>query len=51
MHVDNKKNHILVLGEGPAQRLYNTAITAEAKNSINFTESKKKKKICVKSAL
>ena len=53
VHVDNKKNHILVLGEGPAQRLDDTEITAEAKHSINFTESKKKKKkkICVKSAL
>ena len=39
MHVDNKKKDILVLGKGPTQWLNDTAITAEAKYFINFTES------------
>ena len=42
MHVDDKKRDILVLGKGPTQGLDNTAITAEAKYSINFTESGKR---------
>ena len=42
MHVDNKKKDILVLGEGPTKWLNNTAITAEAKYFINFTESGKR---------
>ena len=37
-----KKEDILVLGENLTQGLYDTAITAEAKYSINFAESRKK---------
>ena len=38
MHTDNKKN--LGLGDSPTG-LHDTSITAEAKYSINFTESEK----------
>ena len=41
MHVDKKKKDILILDEGPTQGLDDTALTAEKKYSINFTESKK----------
>ena len=37
VHVDNKKKYILILEEG----LDDTTLTAEEKNSINFTVSKK----------
>ena len=33
MHIDNKKENVLVLGKGPTQKLDNTTITAEAKYS------------------
>ena len=39
MHVNNKGKGILILGEGPAQGLDDTTLTAEAK--INFTQSGK----------
>ena len=42
MHIDNKKKVIIVLGEGPTQRLDGTTITAEAKYSINFSRSQRK---------
>ena len=42
MHVDNKGKDILILGEGPTQRLYDTTSTAEAKYPINFTQSGKR---------
>ena len=42
VHVDNKIKNILFLGEGPAQRLDDTTLTAEAKYTINFTQSGKK---------
>ena len=42
MHIDNKKKDILVLGEGPAQGLDDTTITAEAQYSINFSISQRK---------
>ena len=42
LHVDNKKESILVLGEGPMQSFGNTTITAEDKYSINFTDLGKK---------
>ena len=42
MHTDNKKKDILVLGEGPTQKLDDTTITAEAKYSINFSRSQRK---------
>ena len=42
LHVDNKKESILVLGERPMQSFGNTTITAEDKYSINFTDLGKK---------
>ena len=42
VHVDNKKKSILILGEGPTQRLDGTTLTAEKLYSINFTENNKK---------
>ena len=41
VHVDNKKKYVLILGEGPAQRLDGTTLTAKKKYSINFTENNK----------
>ena len=41
MHVNNKVKSILILGGGPAQELDDTTLTAEAKYSINFTQSGK----------
>ena len=40
--VDNKNKDILVLGEGPTQRLRGTVLAAEKKYSINFTVPRKK---------
>ena len=42
MQVDNKGKHIFILGEGPTQGLDDTTLTAEAKYSINFTQSGKR---------
>ena len=42
VHLDNKKKYILLSGDGPAQRLDDTALTAEKKYSINFIESRNK---------
>ena len=42
VHVDNKKKYILILVEGPTQRLDSTTLTEEKKYSINFTENNKK---------
>ena len=39
MNTNNKKNNILVLSEGPTQRLNDATVTAEAKYSINFSIS------------
>ena len=39
-HVDNKKKDILILGDGPTQRLDGTTLTAETMYSISFTERK-----------
>ena len=41
IHIDNKKNDILVLGIGPTQGLEIT-LTAEKMYSINFTVTKNK---------
>ena len=41
-HIDNKKNDILILAEGPTQRLDDTSLTAEIKYSISFTVNRKK---------
>ena len=37
IHIDNKKQDILILGRGPTQGL-ESALTAEKMYSINFTE-------------
>ena len=42
VHVDNKGKDILILGEGPTQRLDGTTLTPEPKYPINFTQSDKK---------
>ena len=42
VHIDNKKEDILVLGKGPKQGLDDTRMIAEAKYSINFSRSGKK---------
>ena len=42
VHIDGRNKNILVLGEGPTQRLDNATITAESKYPINFTESGKR---------
>ena len=42
VHLDNKKNNILILGEDLLQRLDGTTLTAEKMYSINFTENNKK---------
>ena len=41
-HIDNKNKDILILVEGPTQELDDTALTAEAKYPINFTQSGKR---------
>ena len=40
--VDNNNKDILVLGEGPTQRLNDTTITTEANCPVNFAASWKK---------
>ena len=42
VHVHNKKRDILILGEGPRQRLVDATLTAEKKYLINFNDSRKK---------
>ena len=42
LHADNRKKHILVLGEGLTTRLDGTAITVEEKYSVNITRFRKK---------
>ena len=46
VHVNNKGKCILILGEGPTQGLNHT-LTAEAKHSINFTQSGKRFVLCL----
>ena len=36
VYIDNKKKDILIIGQRPAKRLYNAALTGEAEYSINF---------------
>ena len=45
VHVDNRKEDILVLGKGPTQGSDNTALTEEAEYCINFRE--KQDKFCL----
>ena len=42
MHIDNKNKDILILGQGLAQGLDSTTLTAEAKYPINFPLSGKR---------
>ena len=42
VHTDNKNKDILTLGEGPTQGLDNTALTAEAKYTITFTQPRRR---------
>ena len=50
MYGDNKDRYVLVLAEGLVRpRLRPTTLTAEARYSINFTQSGKN--FCVKSSL
>ena len=42
VHVDNTGEDILTLGEGPTQGLDDTALTAEVKYPIKFTQSGKR---------
>ena len=41
-HVDNKKNYILILGEGPIKGLDSTTWTEGKKYSVNFNKTDKK---------
>ena len=41
VHVDNKGNDTLILGEGPTQGLDDRTLTAEVKYPINYTRSRK----------
>ena len=41
VHINNKNKDILILGEGPKQALDDTALTAEAKHPIHFTQPRK----------
>ena len=40
MDTDSRKKDILIFGEGPADGLGDTTITAEAKYSVKITESR-----------
>ena len=40
--VNNKGKYILILGEEPTQGLDDTTLTAKAKYTINFTQSRKR---------
>ena len=43
VHVDNKNQDILILGEGPTQGLDDSTLTAEAKYPISFTQPREMK--------
>ena len=42
VHIDNKYQDVLILGEGTTQVLDDTTLTAEAKYPINFTQPRKR---------
>ena len=42
VHIDNKGKDILILGKSPTQGLDRTTFTAEAKYSVDFTQSNRK---------
>ena len=37
VHIDNKKNDILILGEDPTDGVHDTTVNAEKECSLNFT--------------
>ena len=39
VHIDNDGKDLLIIGEGPTQRLDDTTRAAEAKYPTNFTQS------------
>ena len=41
VHADIKKIYILILGEGPTQKVNGTSLTAAKRYSINFTKARK----------
>ena len=45
VHVNNKRKDILVICEGPGQRLDDTTLTAETKYPTNFTQSRSLKRL------
>ena len=42
VHIDSKNKDILILDEGPTQRLDGTTLTIEAKCLINFAQPRKR---------
>ena len=42
VHIDNKEKDILIVGEGPTQRLDDTTLIAEAIYPSSFTQSNKR---------
>ena len=42
VHIDNKENYILILGEGPTQGLNDTTLTTELIYSIDFIQPNKR---------
>ena len=41
VHIDNKENDVLILGEGSTDGLDHTTLTAEKEYYVNFTEQQK----------
>ena len=41
-HLDDENKNILILGEGPTQRLHDTTLTAKTKYLINVTQARKR---------
>ena len=42
VHIGNRNNDILILGEGPTLGLDDTTLTAKAKYLINFAQPRKR---------
>ena len=42
VHINNKRNYILILGKSPTQRLDDTTLTTEAIYSLYFSRSNRK---------
>ena len=47
LHVDNRKQDILILGKGPAQELDEITLTAEKKIYYKFCDQQKKFKFAL----